>query len=318
MRFDIDEIKARINEKEIKFSYPYELVDEWKQYISDENKGLTTGFDVFDRDLRNTLRGKVGAYIGYGGTKKSLLALMSMHKSVKMHKAKGIYSTMEMPAVQILERMIDMAFDAETDNASWRFEQLYKQKKEVIKELQTGLKDFYGTDFAITSKSRCTPDDYRKMIEKYKEEHGNLDVLVVDGLSMMGGDGSETESYTTNSGHLKDLANEYNVFIALICHLSKGADLHTRDTRRFVRGSEKILDNVDFIVMLSLVIDPLRTVGRTFEYRKDIGYARMYNKRGSGNTINLIYEFDQLKLLMRETTMEPSDYELDSKDKAVF
>ena len=43
---------------------------------------------------------------------------------------------------------------------------------------------------------------------------------------MMGGDGMETEVYTTNSGELKDLAKEFNIYIALICHYPGIVSLH--------------------------------------------------------------------------------------------
>ena len=148
-----------------------------------------------------------------------------------------------------------------------------------------------------------TVEDYDNIIKRYKDEYGQLDMLVVDGLSMMGGKGSETELYTTNSGELKDLAKDHNIYIPLICHLSKGATETTRDTRRFVRGSEKILDNVDFVIMMSLISDDMDG------FISNKGYARMYNKRGSGNFISKIYDFNDVNLLMTEIEEDPKMYD---------
>ncbi len=315
MEFDIEQIKKDIQAKTFEYKFPDQLVDDWKDYISDENKGLTTGISSFDQDLRGRLRGKVGAYIGYGGTKKSLLALQSIILSVKQHGAKGIYSTMEMPSVQLLERIIDMAFDAD-EQASYSFEKMSKTDKAIIEHLKVELKKYFKENLAITQNSRMTPETYRRLIEDYTEKHGKPDILIVDGLSMMGGVGSETESYTVNSGELKDLAKEFNIYIVLMCHLSKGAEKHTREVQRFVRGSEKILDNVDFIIQLSLIKDEMRSIDNAIVYRNDLGWVRFYNKRGSGKVIDKVYEFSQKNLRITETQMSPADFE--AKEKQVF
>ena len=128
------------------------------------------------------------------------------------------------------------------------------------------------------------PSDYKDLIERALEDNHEINTLIVDGLSMMGGMGSEVELYSENTAHLKEIANEYNIFVGLIAHLSKGADIDTRDIRPFIRGSQKILDNCDFAFMFSLIKD----VVNDGEIEKDKGYIRLINKRGTGNVINQI------------------------------
>jgi replicative DNA helicase len=315
--------------RELELKTPEELVEDWTNAIEgDVERPLTTCISKIDKDLRNKLRGTVGAYIGYGGTKKSLLALQACKTNVQanMNNCTGIYSNMEMAIYQFMTRLIDMSFtvDEWVNNTSWYYEGHYetafknknaKVLKEIKETLQRVFSDRYGKNLYINSQSGMNIDDFHKLVTKAKEKNGKIDMLVVDGLSMMAGAGSETESYTTNSKELKDLAKLHNIYIPLICHLSKGAEKHTREVQRFIRGSEKILDNVDFIIQMSLLVDDFRSSGNTTEYLTDKGYIRFFNKRGSGNTINIIYNFDKNTLNIKETDEEPSDYDKDKKSK---
>jgi len=319
---------------EIELLTPSELVDEWSKAIeSDLDRPLTTCVPQLDKDLRNKLRGTVGAYIGYGGTRKSLLALQACRENVTMYQnnCTGIYSNMEMAIFQFMSRLIDMSFEVEDHayNSSWYYESEYKQGykaqsdegKErmefVIKQLKEAFLNLYGKNLYINSKSSMRVEDYDKLVKKAKEKNKIVDMLVIDGLSMMAGTGTETESYTTNSKELKDLAKHHNIYIPLICHLSKGAEKHTREIQRFIRGSEKILDNVDFIIQMSLIVDQLKSEDN-IQYLTDKGSIRFYNKRGSGNTMDVVYDFDKTKLLIIPTNEDLSNYETRKKGKDVF
>jgi hypothetical protein len=124
----------------------------------------------------------------------------------------------------------------------------------------------------------------------------------VDGLSMMGGKGTETELYSQNSADLKQLANEENILVILICHVSKGAEKWTRDLSRNIRGSEKILDNCDFYATLSQI----QEANNPELYRQDIGFINFVDKRGTGKTIDVVYSFDPKRLKMAESMLDPS------------
>lgn len=329
----IDEILKRAEgtgrpekKRELELKTPDELVDEWCNSIEgDAERPLTTCISKIDTDLRNKLRGTVGAYIGYGGTKKSLLALQACKQNVLAYEnnCTGIYSNMEMAIFQFVSRIMDMSFTVEeyNHNSSWYFESNYHnafktkneaEKKQIKETLRTYFKQYYGNNLFINSQSGMTIDDFHSLIKKAKEKNGNVDIMVIDGLSMMAGIGSETESYTSNSKELKDLAKLHNIYIPLICHLSKGAEKHTRDTQKYIRGSEKIIDNVDFVIQMSLLIDELRS-GESTEYLTDKGYIKFFNKRGSGNTVNVIYDFDKTTLTIKETDEDPLLYEVDKK-----
>jgi replicative DNA helicase len=310
-------------ERELELLTPSELVDTWAKGIEgDLERPLSTCIKKFDKDLRNKLRGTVGAYIGYGGTKKSLLALQACKKNVEQYfnNCTGVYSNMEMAPFQFMSRLMDMSFIIEeyVENASWYYERHYsdaykrkdqEQTREVIQMLKNAFEAQYGKNLYVNSQSGMTIDDFHKLVKKAKEKNGKCDMLVIDGLSMMAGLGTETETYTANSKELKDLAKLHNIYIPLICHLSKGAEKHTREVQRFIRGSEKILDNVDFIIQMSLIQDD----AMNGEYMTDKGYIRFYNKRGSGNTINVVYKFNKQTLTIEESEEDPKLY--DNKPK---
>lgn len=305
----------RLNEK-LRYFAPFELVEQLEKHYQSDTIPLTTGFPTIDRNLRHKLRGKLGAYVGYGGTRKSLAAL---NCGVGNRELRSIYSTMEMGAVELLERIIDLTIPNEQDsrNPSTYFEQELKAHKKAYSMLADELKQIYGYNLVIAPGSRMRPEDYRELCRDYKEKHGIPDILIVDGLSMMGGDGNENETFTANSSHLKELAIELNIFIVIICHVSRGLKKTTRCNYTHIRGSEKILDNVDFIVQFSLVEDAYLSAERGQEiYRNDLGWIQVWFKRGNGKIIDFIYELNEQTLEMKETSINP--YELDKKESGAL
>ena len=215
---------------------------------------------------------------------------------------------MEMSATNLLDRMIDFQYGVQKNQRATEYfrNALDESNKELIqKTLQEGLSEYYGDRLLISQKSRMKPDDYRKLLDEAIEEYGDVSTLIVDGLSMMGGDGSEVEIYSENTAALKEIANEYNIFVGLIAHLSKGLEIDTRDVRTHIRGSQKILDNCDFVMMFSLIRE-LEDQG--LEVRKDLGFVRLYNKRGTGNTIDKVYNFNLDRLLLEFTDKDPRNY----------
>lgn len=319
----LDQIKNL--KKEIQNTYklekPSDLVDEITENWIPEKNPLTTTFESFDKILKNKLKGKLGLFVGKGGCKKSLFSQL-IAKANSTHNHRSIYSTMEMPATQLVERLIDMTFiDDENEfygmNASYFLEREFQTEPQAIKTvLLNGLEATFGDKFIISRKSRMKANDYERLIDEHNKKYDSpASILIVDGLSMMGGNGNEKDDYTTNSGELKDLANKYNIFIALICHVTKNCTRHTRNTLDYIRGSEKIGDNCDFVIQMSLIQDYNTINGDDCEYLSDLGYARLYDKRGSGITKNIIYKFNNQTLNMEETSIDPESFEVKTKNK---
>lgn len=292
-------------QEEIRINDISGYVDDWYNYILPENSKLSMGFERFDNEMKGKLRSKLCPIIGYGGTKKSLLSQVIAFKNIEKENSRILYSTMEMGAPELINRLIDMKCEGEKFNAHMELEYhnnitgKIKAKEYYKKEFAPLFKD----KFYITENTALTSEHYDKLLYKKESENKNIDILIVDGLSGMGGNGSETELYSKNSKELKALANKWKIFIILICHVSKGGRKTDRDLSSLVRSSEKIIDNCDFYITTSLFEE------KKDEYNKKHGALRLVNKRGTGNVIDLVYEFEWKRLLMHQTDYKFNDFE---------
>lgn len=294
-------------EDEIQLKSFGEWIPEWENYILQEKTEMSLCFSDLNILMKGRLKGKLGVVMGYGGAKKSLYALNVCLRNMKKTGEISIYSSMEMSAPQILNRIIDHEVYVENQpyNASEVIAHRYYQDiNEGRKFLRDELSEVIGNKIQITPKGRMTYEVYKTCIQKVKETVGTPTILVVDGLSMMQAVGSETDSYTKNTAELKELANDENIFVILICHVSKGAELYTRDLSRNIRGSEKILDNCDFYMTMSQVQEK----NDPEQFRKDIGFVNFYDKRGSGEKVNLVYGFEPLRLRLSDSPLDWKEY----------
>ena len=288
--------------------------DEWVDGIKEDQNKISLKFPLFDNEMRGKLRGKLGVIIHYGGTKKSLLAQNIAYHNILENNHRVIYSSMEMGVTELGSRFIDIVIDFHDTNrnASSVLEDCYKKNpSEVMKYLES-VGQGYGDRLQITQNSGLTCEEYKALIERVRTNTGPVDMLIVDGLSMMGGKGSELERADIHTRGLKELAKDNNILVLCIVHASRGGEKHHRDVSKLARGSEKIIDNCDFYICPSLIMDGLD------DYRKDIGYLRLVNKRGSGNVVNLIYSFLPKRLLMEQSSLNPRDYERMSNQDVGF
>lgn len=284
-----------------------EWKDEWFKSILPENNKLTMKFEKWDKEFKGKLRSKLVPIIGYGGTKKSLLALNIAFENISMGLGSCIYSTMEMGATQIINRLIDLAVENDEQFNPHAEIEYHHNKTKRINAMEFYEKDFapiFKDNFFITQNTSMQSEMYDKLISRFKKQGKRIDILIVDGLAGMGGKGSETELYSKHSKELKDLANKWEMLVFLICHVSKGGKKTDRDLSGLVRSSEKIIDNCDFYITASLFEDG------SDEYIQHNGALRLINKRGSGNTIDVVYDFDRFRLLMNDTDMDFSQFDI--------
>lgn len=282
-----------------------EWADEWYESILPENNRLSLKFEKWDNEFKGKLRSKLVPIIGYGGTKKSLLALNIAYENILMNLGKCVYSTMESGATEIINRLIDLHVNPVSSKYNPHLELEYHNN--ITKQLNA--KDFYQNcfvselknNFFLTENTSLEAESYDKLFESFKSDDKKIDILVVDGLAGMGGRGSETELYSRHSKELKDLANKWKILVFLICHVSKGGKKTDRDLSDKVRSSEKIIDNCDFYITNSLFSED-------DGFNQNYGALRLVNKRGTGNVIDVVYEFNRQKLSMNETDFEFSQF----------
>jgi len=284
-----------------------EWSDEWHKSILPENNKLSLKFEKWDKEFKGKLRGKLVPVIGYGGTKKSLLGLNIAYENITRGLGSCIYSTMEMGATQIINRLIDMHVEP-SDGFNPHIELEYHHNKtKKINAVNFFNKEFapsFKNNFFITENTSLQTEGYEKILTSFKNKGKFIDILIVDGLAGMGGKGSETELYSRHSKELKDLANKWKILIFLICHVSKGGKKTDKDLSSLVRSSEKIIDNCDFYITSSL----FESDDQEHEYNPINGNLRLVNKRGTGNVIDVIYEFDRLRLLMSDSDFNQEQF----------
>ena len=310
-------------QKRLQVTPVYQVLTNWANAVEHiQNNPLGFGIPTIDQDLEYDLRGKVIAVIGYQGTKKSLLALQGGNYNAMAYQSRILLSSMEMTSNLVFERELNYCLPHWEDGPGGYKLQAAKYWKErikqdgaakVISEIEDTIKDFYGDSVLISDTPRMSVREYKQVLDYHINQGAPIDMIVVDGLSRMEAKGSETESYSNNIGDLKDLANEYNVGVVVICHCSKTSGgirgtKHTRDNTPFVRGSEKILDDIDCVISMSLYQDPENPE----EYLRDEGHIRYWGKRNTGNVINLVYDFDPMKLTLNESPKDPKLMEVDS------
>jgi hypothetical protein len=292
-----------------------EWLDEWWNSIDEDRNQISLKFPLFDFEMKGKLRGKLCTIIHYGGTKKSLLAQNICHHNIFFNNQRVVYSSMEMGISELNSRFIDMGLDAEFEHGSTWIENQKKKDPAQARMVLDKVDKHYSDRLMITKNSALTCHEYRFFLDKVISENGGVDILVVDGLSMMGKvgkDDSETALVSMHTKELKEVAKDYNIFVIAIVHASKGEVKHTRDVSDKARGSEKIIDNCDFYICPSLIVDNSVSDSTTYEPLR--GYVRLVNKRGSGNTVNVIYHFDDKKLLMEQSSDDPRDIDKQIKE----
>ena len=201
---------------------------------------------------------------------------------------------MGLPAV--MSRFIDMSVSMQGGGNAHNILQRNHDAPDYVTDILSNYcAETYKDLLLSTDQSSMTYEKYKGLIDSVKQKIGLVDILIVDGLSMMGGSGTETENYSLNSKMLKELAKEENIFILLIAHVSKGGNRDDKDLARHIRASEKIIDNCDWYISASQIkaTDPDK------DFEPSIGNFRLVNKRGSGNIIDQAFELNCEKLHFR-------------------
>jgi KaiC/GvpD/RAD55 family RecA-like ATPase len=272
--------KRQQTEEEIQVYTFNELIPEYIDSLRGEAERITLTFEKLNNEFKGKLRGQLGVVIGYGGSKKSLYAQNIAFDNI-LHQANNvIYSNMEMSNSKLMQRFIDIGMKADGYLPSIELENMFTSGSQIENILIDNLGVIFRDKLKICSTPSMTSDRFNDLIDKLNEK---IDVLIVDGLSMMGGKGNELELANKHSKELKELAKKHNMLVLAIVHASKGEDLETRDLTRKARASEKIMDNCDFAMTMSLYKDE-------GEFKNEKGVYNCWNKRGTGNRIESGYE----------------------------
>jgi len=271
------------------------------QNILKDDGGLTTGFPSFDYCLKNRLKGRLLTCIGTGGAKKSLYAQNLIITNCLLKGKRGLYSTMEMPIHETTSRFLDMTLP-DQENYSSKLRQELEEGLFTEKDFIGFIKELAADKVLITETPSMTAEKYDQLLQTITKNHGIVDVLVVDGLSMMEDKDGEFQAMSFHSKALKELAKKWDILVVAICHITKGIDKDIRDLTPFIRGSGKVFDNSDYFISFTNLFDV------DDEQITNKGFAKLYAKRGDGSIIDVVYDFTNTNLKMKESLEEPKRY----------
>lgn len=283
--------------------------DMWQSFLdsmNEENNKIDLVFKSLNELFTGKQRGKLGIILGYGGAKKSLYGQNACYENI-IRGNRCIYSNMEMGTATLAERFINIALTGHSGLASELLETYYKGGRDITESLET-MKELLTNRLIVSENSNMTSERYDELIEKITNEIGRVDLLIVDGMSMMGGTGTEVERANEHSKSLKELSKKWNILILAICHVSKGDDLLTRDLTRKARGSEKIVDNADWLMTLS-------QIRQGKDYIPNVGYYHLWDKRGTGLRKEKLWEFQEHTLRMFESDKDESYFGITQKEQ---
>ena len=282
------------------------------QHMIKDDRGLSTSFPAFDKVLKNKMKGRLLTCIGLGGTKKSLYAQNLIISNCLKGKQRGLYSTMEMPTYELTSRFLDMTF-SEEENYSQKLRKDLEEDVFTEEDFILHIKEKAGDRVLITETPSMTAQKYDELLQKITANHGVVDILVVDGLSMMEDKDGEYKAMSFHSKELKELAKKWDILVVAICHVTKDVARDIRDLTAYIRGSGKVFDNSDYFISFSSLYDV------SDNQIKNLGFAKLYAKRGDGSVVDIVYDFNQKNLTMTESLEEPTKYlAMDREKKKTF
>ena len=298
-----------------------ELAAEYYVQIVNQRNEFALDLEPIDRIEQNDYSAKVIGIIGKAGTKKSLL-LKHIMKALTEQGGRGIYSTMEDGKIGQFKRFLASSFQPvlvdegefteRRISAAEHFKNMIKsdpsKSKEAVKMNAEILQQMYGDRLIIDEKTAMSYEDYEHFIEKVVSKYGAINLLGIDGLSMMYSTGDELSAAIENSKRAKELANKYKICVPLLIHVPSAVSRYERHLFDKTRGGAKVADNCDMFISLSQVI--VLEDGQE-KVSDDLVYVAYWGKRTSGRKTEFILRLDPLTLNFELTDLDPNQFNLD-------
>ena len=222
-----------------------EHMDTIGQRLSNDRKGIATGLTDLDAMLNGGWhRGQLVVIAGRPGMGKSAL---SLHNSIEAAKAGYgvLYLSMEMVAAELADRAI--ASNGHISLGSVLSGVMNEREWEgvtvangTLHELPLHVVDRSGLNFfQVASYAR-----------RHKRKNG-LDMLVVDYLQLMAGEGDKRHSQIEEiTRSLKALAKELNIAILLLSQLSRKTENARKPKLSDLRDSSSIEQDADVVIFI--------------------------------------------------------------------
>lgn len=208
--------------------------------------GILTGFYDYDELTQGGLhRGELTILAGRPAMGKSSWAML-VAKAVAAGGRPAVVFSLEMSKEQLMLRLL--AAESRIDSARIRTGKVADAEWPVLAEAKASLAKL---PLIIDDKPGVSISDIRSRSREIMATRGELGVIVVDYLQLMGGgdDRDRVRSLGAISRQLKQLARELNTPVVALSQLNRGVEARTnkRPSLSDLRDSGEIEENADIV-----------------------------------------------------------------------
>ena len=204
------------------------------------DKGIPTGFRDVDKILGGFQKTDLIILAARPGVGKTAWALNVAEHAASVGKKVMVFS-LEMANTQLGERLLSMT-------SSVPLEHIHKGEisMEEWEDLSAAQDSFYGYDMVIDESSVITPVEMKNKCRRFKQEKGDLDLVVIDYLQLMSMGGYRIEQ---REKEIKEL----DCAVILLSQLSRGPEQRGGDHMpklSDLRDSGAIEQDADVVIFL--------------------------------------------------------------------
>ena len=187
-----------------------------------EERGIPTGFRDVDRILGGFQKTDLIILAARPGVGKTAWALNAAEYAASIGKKVMVFS-LEMSTRQLGERLLSMTSSVPLEN-------IHKGSlsMEEWEDLSAAQDSFYGLDMVIDESSVITPLEMKNKCRRFKQEKGDLDLVVIDYLQLMSMGGYRIEQREKEiaaiTRSIKIMAKELDCAVVLLSQLSRGPE----------------------------------------------------------------------------------------------
>ena len=214
-------------------------------------KGIPTGFRDVDKILGGLQRTDLIILAARPGVGKTAFALNVAEHAASIGK-KVIVFSLEMANTQLGERLLSMS-------ASVPLENIHRGELTLDQwdDLSAAQDSFFGMDMVIDETSVITPVEMKNKCRRFKQEKGDLDLVIIDYLQLMSMGGYRIEQREKEiaaiTRSIKIMAKELDCAVILLSQLSRGPEQRGGDHMpklSDLRDSGAIEQDADIVIFL--------------------------------------------------------------------
>ena len=216
-----------------------------------DDRGIPTGFRDVDKILGGFQKTDLIILAARPGVGKTAWALNAAEYAASVGKKVMIFS-LEMATGQLGERLLSMTSSVPLEN-------IHKGSltMEEWEDISAAQDSFYGLDMVIDESSVITPLEMKNKCRRFKQEKGDLDLVVIDYLQLMSMGGYRIEQREKEiaaiTRSIKIMAKELDCAVVLLSQLSRGPEQRGGDHMpklSDLRDSGAIEQDADVVIFL--------------------------------------------------------------------